>query len=80
MKVVKYSVIEGEKAKLLLLSDNETLKIALGNQVICVIDGLWNDIKGEDWAQTGILNMEVESYIRNRKAKAELEELAKIFF
>ena len=80
MKVVKTSVIDGKKARLLLLSDNETLKVALGNQMIGVIDGLWKDIQGEDWAQSGILKIEAEGYIRKKNAKTELEAIAEEFF
>ena len=44
MKVIKNSMIEGKEAKLLLLSNNQTLKISLGNKVICMIEDLWDEI------------------------------------
>ena len=48
--------------------------------MIGVIDGLWKDIQGEDWAQSGILKIEAEGYIRKKNAKTELEAIAEEFF
>ncbi|MCI8626121.1 MAG: hypothetical protein HFI40_07580 [Lachnospiraceae bacterium] len=80
MKVIKNSMIEGKEAKLLLLSNNQTLKISLGNKVICMIEDLWDDIKEEEWAQLGILKIEAESYIKKKKADAKLKAIAEEFF
>lgn len=68
------------QAKLILLSDNKTLKIVLDGKVIKVIQGAWDNIKNEDWAQVGTLEIEVTDYIRKKTTQEELEALAKLYF
>lgn len=40
MKIITQCIIEGKQAKLLLLSDNKTLKVVLDNKVVRVMHGV----------------------------------------
>lgn len=80
MKIITQCIIEGKQAKLLLLSDNKTLKVVLDNKVVRVMHGVWENIKDEDWAQEATLRIVVTDYIRKKATQAELEALAKLYF
>lgn len=80
MKIIQKSIIDGKIAMLILLDDNKTLKITLDKKVINIIDNIWDNIKDEDWAQAGLLKIEVESYIRKKEATEELLALAEKIF
>ncbi len=81
MKVIKTFTIDGKEAKLLLEDDNKTVQIIFDNKVISVAEkDTWTNIKDEEWAQDGLLKIEVESYIKKERAKNKLERIAKEVF
>lgn len=80
MKVVHEIEIGKEKAKMLLLDDNKTIQIVLGNRVISTSEGLWNNIKDEEWAQHASLSIQAESYIRKRNSRNKLKRIAEDAF
>lgn len=81
MKVIKTFTIDGKEAKLLLEDDNKTVQIIFDNKVISVAEkDTWTNIKDEEWAQDGLLKIEVESYIKKERAKNKLECIAKEVF
>lgn len=81
MKVIKTFTIDGKEAKLLLEDDNKTVQIIFDNKVISVGEkDTWTNIKDEEWAQDGLLKIEVESYIKKERAKNKLERIAKEVF
>lgn len=81
MKVIKTFTIDGKEAKLLLEDDNKTVQIIFDNKVISVSEkDTWTNIKDEEWAQDGLLKIEVESYIKKERAKNKLERIAKEVF
>lgn len=80
MKVVRQLEIEGKKAEL-LLSDNDIVQIIYGGDIISTSGGsTWNNIKSEEWAQSGLIKIEVEKYIKRQKALNTLNKLAKLYF
>ena len=65
MKVIKTFTVDGKEAKLLLEDDNKTVQVIFDNKVISVSEkDTWTNIKDEEWAQDGLLKIEVESYIK----------------
>lgn len=81
MKVIKTFTIDGKEAKLLLEDDNKTVQVIFDNKVISVAEkDTWTNIKDEEWAQDGLLKIEVESYIKKERAKNKLERIAKEVF
>lgn len=81
MKVIKTFTIDGKEAKLLLEDDNKTVQVIFDNKVISVSEkDTWTNIKDEEWAQDGLLKIEVESYIKKERAKNKLERIAKEVF
>ena len=81
MKVIKTFTIDGKEAKLLKEDDNKTVQIIFDNKVISVAEkDTWTNIKDEEWAQDGLLKIEVESYIKKERAKNKLERIAKEVF
>lgn len=81
MKVIKTFTVDGKEAKLLLEDDNKTVQIIFDNKVISVSEkDTWTNIKDEEWAQDGLLKIEVESYIKKERAKNKLERIAKEVF
>ena len=70
MKVIKTFTVDGKEAKLLLEDDNKTVQVIFDNKVISVSEkDTWTNIKDEEWAQDGLLKIEVESYIKKERAK-----------
>lgn len=81
MKVIKTFTVDGKEAKLLLEDDNKTVQVIFDNKVISVSEkDTWTNIKDEEWAQDGLLKIEVESYIKKERAKNKLERIAKEVF
>ena len=81
MKVIKTFTVDGKEAKLLLEDDNKTVQVIFDNKVISVSEkDTWTNIKDEEWAQDGLLKIEVESYIKKESAKNKLEHIAKEVF
>lgn len=81
MKVIKKTRINGKIAKLLLLDDNKTVKIVLDNETIASSAGkTWSNIQNEEWAQEGLLKIEVEGYMKKKKSVNNLKHMAKDFF
>ena len=81
MKVIKRFTVDGKEAKLLLEDDNKTVQVILDNKVISVSEkDTWTNIKDEEWAQDGLLKIEVESYIKKERATNQLEHIAKEVF
>lgn len=81
MKVIKTFTVDGKEAKLLLEDDNKTVQVIFDNKVISVAEkDTWTNIKDEEWAQDGLLKIEVESYIKKERAKNKLERIAKEVF
>ena len=70
MKVIKTFTVDGKEAKLLLEDDNKTVQVIFDNKVISVSEkDTWTNIKDEEWAQDGLLKIEVESYIKKEGQK-----------
>lgn len=81
MKVIKTLIIDGKEAKLLLSDDNKTVQTVFDNEIISSTGkDIWMNIKDEEWAQYGLLKIEVESYIKKRNAKSKLERIAEEVF
>lgn len=81
MKVVKSIEIQGKDAKLVLLDDNITVQIIYdGKSVSSSAGQTWNNLKDENWAQAGIIKIEVENYLKNQETMKELENIAKEYF
>ena len=81
MKVIKTFTVDGKEAKLLLEDDNKTVQVIFDNKVISVSEkDTWTNIKDEEWAQDGLLKIEVESYIKKEREKNKLEHIAKEVF
>lgn len=81
MKVVYSTNIEGQEVKLVLLNDNKTLKVMIGNKEIDTLKGnTWNNIKNDKWAQSAITEVSVKSTLKKENAHKELTELAKQIF
>ena len=81
MKVIKRFTVDGKEVKLLLEDDNKTVQVIFDNKVISVSEkDTWTNIKDEEWAQDGLLKIEVESYIKKERAKNKLEHIAKEVF
>lgn len=81
MKVIKTLIIDGKEAKLLLSDDNKTVQTVFDKEIISSTGkDIWMNIKDEEWAQYGLLKIEVESYIKKRNAKSKLERIAEEVF
>lgn len=81
MKVIQQVEIEGKDAKLLLLSDKKTVQITCDNEIVSTSAGeTWKNIELEEWAQMGLLKIEVENYIKKQLAVNKLKKLADEYF
>lgn len=80
MEVVKTSKINQKEAKLVLLNDN-SIQIIYDNTLISTSsENAWNNIKDEEWAQYGLMKIEVESYIAKKKSLENLNRIAEEAF
>lgn len=80
MKIIHEIEIEKEKAKLLLLDDNKTIQVMLGNKVISTSEGVWNNIKDEEWAQHALLSIQAEGYVKKSDSRNRLKLIAEEAF
>lgn len=81
MKIIKKLIIKGKEAKLILLDDNKTVNIVYGNETISSSAGAtWNNIRNDEWAQKGLLSVEVEGYIKKKESMNKLQKLAEEYF
>ncbi len=81
MKIIKKLIIKGKEAKLILLDDNKTVNIVYGNETISSSAGAtWNNIQDDEWAQEGLLSVEVEGHIKKAESMNKLQKLAEEYF
>lgn len=81
MKIIKKLIIKGKEAKLILLDDNKTVNIVYDNKTISSSAGAtWNNIRNDEWAQKGLLSVEVEGYIKKKESMNKLQKLAEEYF
>lgn len=81
MKIIKKLIIRGKEAKLILLDDNKTVNVVYDNETISSsAGGTWNNIQNDEWAQQGLLSVEVEGYIKKKESMNKLQKLAEEYF
>lgn len=81
MEVIQQIKIDGKDAKLILLSDKKTIQITYNNTIISTSAGeTWNNIESEEWAQIGLVKIEIEKYIKNKSTLDKLQKLAEEYF
>lgn len=81
MKVIQQVKIEGKDAKLLLSDDKKNVQITCDNEIISTSAGeTWKNIELEEWAQMGLLKIEVEKYIKKQSALKNLKKYAEESF
>jgi len=77
MKVIKSIIFDNKEAKLVLLKDN-ILQVLYDDMVVSTHKGhTWNNIKNEPALQLGLLQLEVEVYVKKKQVEEELELLVK---
>ena len=81
MKVIKRFTVDGKVAKLLLEDYTKMVQVIFPYTTLFRSEkDTWTNIKDEEWAQDGLLKIEVESYIKKERAKNKLEHIAKEVF
>lgn len=81
MKIIKAIVIEGKEAKLILLDDEKTVQIFFdGEMISSSAKSTWNNIKNEEWAQYGLLKIEVENHVKKDQSLKRLKRVAEEIF
>lgn len=81
MEVIQQIKIDGKDAKLILLSDKKTVQITYNNTIISTSAGeTWKNIESEEWAQIGLLKIEIYKYIKKKSTLDKLQKLAEEYF
>lgn len=81
MEVIQQIKIDGKDAKLILLSDKKTVQITYNNKIIYTSAGeTWKNIESEEWAQLGLLKIEIDKYIKKKSTLDKLQKLAEEYF
>lgn len=80
MQVVKTFKINNKEAKLILLNDNSIQIIYDDTPISTSSQIAWNHIKDEEWAQYGLVKIEVESYMAKKESLENLNRIAKEAF
>lgn len=80
MKMIKEKEINGKRVTM-VLQDDETIEIMLDDKVISSsAKDTWENLRNEDWAQSALMKLETDKYLKKRDAMDRLSHMAEEVF
>ena len=80
MKKLLSKTIENNKADL-ILEDNGTISILVDNEKIENLGGTtYSLVQSDSWVKQALLQSCVQNHLYKKQSRAEMEELAKLYF